>query len=243
MFYSKLFNKNKKNNAKLLGDDKNIKKKEKENLIYIEKHSYAYQRTWMGQPIIQLPEDILVTQELIFKYKPNVIIETGISWGGSVLFHSSILAMMGGGKVIAVDNALTSGIRSKIMQSEFSNQITLIKGNSTSESTLHKISSIISDKDRVMVFLDSSHEENHVLDELIKYSKFVTKNQYLNVYATAIEHLPKSKINKRPWGPGSSPMTAINKFLKTDKTFKIDSSLDMKVLKSFIPNGRLKKYK
>ncbi len=243
MFNFKLFTKNKNKNLKYLEYDEKIRRKEKNNLIYLEKYSYAHLWTWLGQPIIQLPEDILITQELIYKCKPSVIIETGVAWGGSVLFYSSILSMIGGGKIIAVDNALTSNIRSKIMRSNFSDQITLINGDSTSPNVINKISKMITSKDRVMVFLDSNHEANHVLDELKKYSKFVTKNQYLNVYATAIEYLPKSIINKRSWGPGASPATAINKFLELDKTFKIDNTLDIKALKSFIPGGRLRKYK
>ena len=239
MFNRDEFDKNKSHNARLLASDL-VLKENALNLIYqSEKYGFAHQWTWLGLPIIQLPQDILITQEIIWETKPTVIIETGIAWGGSVVFNASQLSLIGEGRVIAIDKVITDEVRSEIMKYGFSDRITPIEGDSTSKEVINKIKEEIKSDDKVMVFLDSNHEEDHVFQELECYSKFVTHNQYLNVYATSIEFLPKSNINLRPWGPGISPHSAVKKFLSINRDFLIDSKRDDKSLGSFIIEGRL----
>ena len=239
MFNRDEFDKNKSHNAKLLAGDLGLKENALNLICQSEKYGFSHQWTWLGLPVIQLPQDILITQEIIWETKPTVIIETGIAWGGSVVFHASQLSLIGEGRVIAIDKVITDEVRSEIMKYTFSERITLIEGDSTSKEVINKIKEELKSEDRIMVFLDSNHEEAHVLQELESYSNFVTHNQYLNVYATSIEFLPKSSINPRPWGPGMSPHSAVKKFLSLNRDFLVDSKRDEKSLGSFIIEGRL----
>jgi cephalosporin hydroxylase len=239
MFNRNDFDKNKLHNAKRLANDLELKRNALKLISQSEKYGYAHQWTWLGLPIIQLPQDILITQEIIWETKPTVIIETGIAWGGSVVFNASQLALIGGGRVLAIDKVITDEVRSEIMKFGFSDRITLIEGDSTSKEVINKVKEQLKSDDKVMVFLDSNHEEAHVIQELKCYSEFVTHDQYLNVYATSIEFLPKSHINPRPWGPGMSPHSAVRKFLSMNRDFIIDTERDDKSLGSFIIEGRL----
>lgn len=204
------------------------------------RYDYAYHWTWLGSPIIQLPQDILVTQEIIWKCKPDLIIETGVAWGGSVVLHAAILELIGKGEVIAIDSTLPAHINLEINKYKFSNRIHLIKGNSVDNSVISKVQKYISNGKSVSVFLDSNHTHDHVLAELRAYGPLVTVGQYLTVYATAIETLTQPAHRNRPWGPGNSPMSALKYYLEETDRFQIEGILDMKSLCTFAPQGRLK---
>lgn len=240
MFDRDSFEEKKTKNAALLGSNEGIHRKALDLIVEAEKYDYAYQWTWLGMPIIQLPQDVFASQEIYWKTKPTVIIETGIAWGGSVVFHAAMLSLMGGHrKVIAIDRVIMPHIREEIMKYPFSACITLIESESTDEAIAEAIKGHIAEGDSVSVFLDSSHDHDHVLRELNLYAQFVTVGQYMNVYATAIEKMPVLEHRKRSWGTGNSPATAIESFLAANKRFVIDSNLDKKVLGSFITGGRL----
>ncbi len=192
-------------------------------------------------PIIQLPQDILITQEIIWQCKPDLIIETGIAWGGSVVLHAALLELLGNGQIVAVDSALPAHVKAEIMKYPFSKRIHLIEGDSVDMATIEKIKErYVSPDKTVAAFLDSNHTHDHVLKELRAYGPLVTPGQYMTVYATAIENMPRSSYRKRAWGPGNSPLSAIEAYLGETNRFQVDSFLDMKPLCTFAPKGRLK---
>lgn len=220
--------------------DPALKKLANEFVLESDKYGYAYHWTWLGLPIIQLPQDILITQEIIWQCKPDLIIETGIAWGGSVVMHAAMLELLGNGHIVAVDSALPVHVNAEIMKYPFSKRIHLIEGDSLDIATIEKIKSFVSPDKTVAVFLDSHHTHDHVLKELRAYGPLVTPGQYMTVYATAIENMPRSSYRKRTWGPGNSPLSAIKAYLGETNRFQVDSFLDMKSLCTFAPKGRLK---
>ncbi len=214
-----------------------LRKQALDLIVESDKHGYGYQWTWLGLPIIQLPQDIVVTQEIIWRTKPDVIIETGIAWGGSVALYASMLQLIGKGKVVAVDLNLFDHVSSQIMSYPFSDRIHLYKGSSIEPSIIEKIRSHVEPGQSVMVLLDSNHTHEHVLEELRAYGPLVTKGQYLVVSDTIVEDIPEQKHRARPWGPGDNPKTALHAYLKETNRFEIDREIDDKLLLSFSPNG------
>jgi cephalosporin hydroxylase len=201
---------------------------------------YAYQFKWMGLPIIQLPEDILTTQEVIFKSRPDYIIDIGVAWGGGIMLSASVLEMIGNGHVIGIDKTLPEHVYHEIMNSTLSHRITLIRGDSTSNSVFSEVEKVIKKGSKVSLILDSNHEESHVYKELCLYSPFVNKGQYITVYATAIDNLSAPSHRERLWGKGNSPLTALNKFLDNTERFEQDDFFRKKCLCSFAPSSRIK---
>ncbi|WP_458760228.1 cephalosporin hydroxylase family protein [Afipia sp. TerB] len=203
-------------------------------------HDYGYQWTWLGQPMIQLPPDIIATQEIIWEHKPDVIIETGIAWGGSIVFYASLLQLIGKGEVVAVDLNLYDHISKEIMSYPFSNRISLYKGSSTDAEVFGKIKSHIKPGQSVMVLLDSNHTHAHVLDELRLYAPLVTKGQFLVVSDTIIEDLPAPPHRQREWGPGNNPKSALDLYLKETDRFEEDEIVNGKLLTTFTPHGYMR---
>jgi cephalosporin hydroxylase len=222
-----------------MSKDNALQKDALELIFDADKYAYAYQQTWLGMPIIQLPEDIVTTQELFWADKPEIIVETGIAWGGSIVLHASLMELAGKGKVIAVDKVLPPHLTADIMKFSFSHRIHLVEGNSIDPSVVATVQSEIKNSNRVSVFLDSNHTHEHVLAELRAYGPLVTKGQHLTVYATAIENLPISKHRPRSWAPGDNPMTAIEAYMAETDRFTVDENINNKSLISFAPRGRL----
>lgn len=237
MFDRKDFDEKKLEHAGEMSRDESLRKRALELVIDSDKYGYGYQWTWLGLPIIQLPQDIVATQEIIWKTKPDVIIETGIAWGGSVVLYASMLQLMGKGKVVAVDLNLMEHVSDQIMSYPFSERIHLYKGSSIDPSIVEKIRSHIEPGQSVMVLLDSNHSHQHVLDELRAYGPLVTKGQYVVVSDTVVEDIPEQKHRVRPWGPGDNPKTALYAYLKETSRFEIDYEIDGKLLLSFSPHG------
>src|SRR4030042_2614432 len=142
---------------------------------------YAYTFTWLGRPIIQLPEDIVRIQEIVFQIKPDVIIETGIAHGGSLIYYASLCKIIGKGRIIGVDIEIRPHNRKAIEAHELFPLITLIEGNSVDKTTIQQVKSLVKKTDTVLVILDSNHTKNHVLQELDAYSLFVTRGSYIVV--------------------------------------------------------------
>lgn len=140
---------------------------------------YAYQFTWMGRPIIQMPEDMVRTQEIIYRLKPDVIIETGVAHGGSLIYYASLCKLLGVGRVIGIDIEIRSHNRKAIEAHEMAPLITLIEGNSVGADVVAQVRALIQPTDKVLVILDSCHTKQHVLDELAAYAPFVTPDSYL----------------------------------------------------------------
>jgi cephalosporin hydroxylase len=220
---------------------------------------YSYQFEWLGRPIIQYPQDIVALEEVIWKVNPDLIIETGIAHGGSLIFSASMLALLdmceaieqkksinparSKRKVLAVDIDLRKHNRAAIEAHPMSSRIQMIQGSSIAPDIIAQIREIAAHYSRIMVCLDSNHTHNHVLDELKAYAPLVSEGSYCVVFDTIVDDLPKNLFPDRPWGPGNNPKTAVREFLKTHQEFEIDNSIDQKLLISVAPNGWLKKIK
>lgn len=164
-------------------------------LLFIKdtaKYKYSYNFTWLGSPIIQFPQDIVAMQEIIWQVKPDLIIETGIAHGGSLIFYASILDLCGGnGKVVGIDIDIREHNRVEIEKHPMFKRITMIQGSSTDERIAQQVYDLAKDKKQILVALDSSHTHDHVLRELQLYSTLVTRGSYIVVFDTAIEDMPE----------------------------------------------------
>jgi len=238
MFDRKQFDCEKEKNIKCLYLSEEVNAQALKFIEKSDKYNYAYNWTWMGLPIIQMPEDIILMQEIIWDTKPDVIIETGIAWGGSVVLYASILELLGKGKVIAVDKVLPPHNIEAIKKYNFANRLELIEGSSIDSSVVQKIKNQINTLDKVMVILDSNHTDIHVHDELKIYAPLVSKDSYLVVSDTIIEEIPEQSHRPRPWGHGNNPKTALDKFLQNNgDRFTRENSYNYKAINSFTRNG------
>ena len=205
------------------------------------KHEYSYHFRWLGRPIIQYPQDIVAIQELIWEVQPDLIIETGVAHGGSLILSASILELIGRpASVLGIDIDIRAHNRVEIERHPMSKRIHLIQGSSICEEVISKVRKHVTNAKRVLVFLDSNHEHEHVLKELELYSPLVSKGSYVVVFDTVIEDLPAGSFPDRPWDKGSNPMTAVFDFLKSTKRFVIDKNLENKLLLTVAPNGYLR---
>jgi cephalosporin hydroxylase len=213
------------------------------------KANYSYNFFWLGVPIIKDPQNIQAMQEIIWEVKPDLIIETGIALGGSIIFSASMLAILEAcgevkkGEVIGIDIDIRSHNKKAILSHPLSKRITMFEGSSTDEDIVKKVANIAKNKKRVLVCLDSNHTHNHVLAELKIYSPMVSIGSYCIVEDTGIEDLPKGIVSNRPWGKGNNPKTAVWEFLKTNKNFKIDKMIESKIILTGSPDGYLKRIK
>ena len=205
------------------------------------KHRYSYNFAWLGHPIIQFPQDIVAVQEIIWRVNPDLIIETGIAHGGSLILYSSLLELLSGdGQVLGIDIDIREHNRVEIEKHPMSKRITMLEGSSTDEGIVRQVRDFAKDKKRVLVALDSSHTHSHVLRELELYSPLVTKGSYLVVFDTTIEDMPEDLFPNRPWGKGNNPKTAVREFLKRNDRFVIDKDIDNKLLITVASDGYLK---
>jgi len=203
------------------------------------KSRYAMNFKWLGFTVNQMPQDLIALQEIIWKLKPNLIIETGVAYGGSVIFSASMLSLCGiDGKVIGIDIKLLITTVNAIINNKLSrDRIILLQGSSTDKVIIDEVYKLAKDK-KVLVCLDSDHTHKHVLAELKAYSPIA---DYIIVNDTGIEDLPATKRVRR-WGKGNNPKTAVLEFLKTNKDFKIDD-IDKKIIMTAHPSGYLRRVK
>jgi len=201
-------------------------------------YKYSYNFSWLGRPIIQYPQDIVALQEIVWLTKPEIIVETGIAHGGSLVFFASLLELIGGsGRVVGVDIDIRAGNRAQIESHPMSKRIHLIQGSSIADAVVKEVGRHTAGK-RTMVILDSNHSHQHVLSELNCYSPMVSES-YLVVLDTIIEELPDRLFPNRPWGRGNNPKTAVHEFLASTDRFKIDQSIHQKLLITVAPDGYL----
>jgi cephalosporin hydroxylase len=220
--------------------DIELQKRALDLVVESDKYGYAYQWTWLGLPMIQLPADIVATQEIIWKTQPDIIIETGVAWGGSILMYASLMQLYGKGKVIGIDLNLYEHVESQIASYPFSHRIELIKGSSTDHDIVSRVKKQIQPGQKVMLLLDSNHTHEHVLEELRLYAPMVTKDQYLVVSDTIVEDIPVQLHRPRPWGPGNNPKSALIQYLKEVDRFEVDEYINSKMLTTFNPMGYVK---
>lgn len=201
---------------------------------------YSYNFDWLGLPIIQYPQDVMAIQEIVWRTKPDLIIETGVARGGSLILYASLLKLIGnGGRVIGVDIDIRPHNRQSIEEHPLADAIQLIQGSSIDEATVAAVRDQVKGAGRVMVVLDSMHTADHVLRELELYSPLVTEGCYLIVFDTVIEFMPPETVANRPWGKGNSPYNAVEQFLGTSSRFRVDRSMDAKLQISVAPSGYL----
>lgn len=204
------------------------------------RYKYSYNWHWWGRPIIQLPQDVMAMQMLILEHAPDLIIETGIAHGGSLVFHASLLELLGRGRVVGVDVEIRAHNRQALDAHPMRKRITLIEGSSVDPAVAAKVTEEARGAAKVFVCLDSNHTADHVGRELELYSPLVKSGGYLVVFDTAIEDAPQSEFPDRPWGPGNSPKTAVHEFLRRSPRFQVDQELEQRLLFSVAPGGYLR---
>jgi cephalosporin hydroxylase len=209
------------------------------------RRKYSYHFEWLGRPIIQYPQDIVAMQQLLWQVQPDLVIETGIAHGGSLVFTASMLelnAACGGpadARVLGVDIDIRAHNRAAIEAHPMARRIDMLEGSSVAPSVVAQVQAAAANRRRVLVCLDSNHTHEHVLAELEAYAPLVSVGSYCVVFDTVIDDMPKSMFLDRPWGPGDNPKTALHAWLKGHPEFEIDRSVDHRLLITVAPDGWL----
>lgn len=218
-----------------------LKDSARQFMVYSTEPKYSYNFTWLGRPIIQYPQDMIAMQEIIWKVKPDLIIDMGIAHGGSLIFYASLLELIGSGHVLGVDIDIREHNKNEILKHKMNKRITMFEGSSIDNLMIEKVHLFAKKYKNIMVCLDSNHTHEHVLAELDGYSDLVSINSYLVVFDTIVEQLPSAMYPERNWDKGNNPMTAVRAFLKKNKNFIVDKNIDNKLLISVAPSGYLKR--
>lgn len=185
----------------------------------------AYSYTWMGRPIIQVPEDMVRMQEIIYKVKPDYLIETGIAHGGSLIFYASLFRAMGHGKIIGVDIDIREHNRVAMENHELFDIITMYEGDSTDDNITAKIAETVGENSRVVVILDACHTREHTLKELELYSKFINVGSYIiscdGGIMERVAQLPNAIKSEPDWDT-NNPKRAAEEFVESNDNFIIE---------------------
>ena len=212
-------------------------------------NQYVYNFSWLGRPIIQSPQDIMAMQEIIWDVKPDMIIETGIAHGGSLILSASMLTLLEAcgeienGQVLGIDIDIREHNKEAIEAHVMSKKITMFEGSSLDKEIIEKVYDFANKGKNILVFLDSKHTHDHVLGELNAYASLVSVGSYCVVFDTFIEDMPEGSCPDRPWDKGNNPKTAIWEYLKTHPEFKINKNIENKLIITAAPGGFLKRIK
>lgn len=201
---------------------------------------YSYHFEWMGRPVIQYPQDLIAMQEIIWRTRPELIIETGIAHGGSLVYYASLLELIGEGSVIGIDIDIRPHNRAAIEAHPMMKHISLIEGSSISSEVVGKVHKLAKGK-RILVVLDSNHTHDHVLAELEAYAQLVSIGSYCAVMDTIVEDMPPDFYPDRPWSRGNNPKTAVRAYLKSHPEFEVDETIEQKLLITVAPSGYLRR--
>jgi cephalosporin hydroxylase len=205
------------------------------------KYEYSYHFKWLGRPIIQFPQDVLAVQELIWDIRPDLIVETGVARGGSLILYASLLKLLeNNGRVVGIDIDIRPHNRKAIEAHPLAGMIDLVQGSSIDPRTVEQVHKLRDNRQRTLVILDSNHTHDHVLQELRAYSPWVQRGSYVVVFDTIVEFMPQELIVDRPWKKGDNPYTAVQSFLKENDRFEVDESYQRKLLLSVCPSGFLR---
>lgn len=218
---------------------------------------YVYNFDWMGRPIIQYPQDMVAIQELVWRVRPDLIIETGIAHGGSLILSASMLAMLdmcdaiekgstfdprkSARKVIGIDIDIRDHNRAAIEAHPMASRIQMFQGSSIADDIVRQVRTAAQGYKKVMVFMDSMHTQAHVLGELDAYAQLVTAGSYCVVFDTFVEKMPSGFFADRPWDVGNNPMTAVRKWLPQHPEFEIDGDFENKLQVTVAPSGFLRR--
>lgn len=241
------------------GADKKLKDLSLEWMIQSAKHKYSYHFEWLGRPIIQHPQDMIGVQQLLWDVQPDLIIETGIARGGSLIYYASILeliAQCGGeanAKILGIDIDIREHNRAQIISHPMSKRIDMIEGSSVADDVVRAVKEYSKHFKKILVCLDSNHTHDHVFEELMIYAPFVTRGSYCIVFDTYVEDLPENLGPTRPWGKSNNPKTAVWDYLELLKTsdlkdyvgeklnFNIDKQIENQLLLTVAPDGFLRR--
>lgn len=227
--------------AETMAADEDLRKSALNVLVDADRYRWIHQTNWFGEPILNLPQDMFAIQEIIFRTRPNFIIELGVAWGGSLLFYSTLMEVLGGKRIIGIDTYIPDDLKQRLSSfGKLSERLTLINASSVEEKTLVEVESITGCCREIMVILDSHHSHDHVLKELRLYSRLIGKGFYLVCGDTILDDIPEQKHRSRDWGPGDNPRTALNTFLEANDRFAIDHYFDRKLLLTCNPNGYIR---
>lgn len=227
---------------------------------FVEKsarYGYSYNYDCLGRPIIQYPQDMIAMQELIWRIKPDLIIETGIAHGGSLIMSASMLALIdlcdavesgvtldprqSQRKVLGIDIDIRAHNKAAIEAHPMSSRIQMIEGSSIASEIIEQVRNVAKNYNCILVCLDSNHTHEHTLAELEAYAPLTSVDSYCVVFDTIIEDMPADMFPDRPWGPGNNPKTAVWAYLKTHPEFEIDKTIQNKLLITVAPDGYLKR--
>ena len=212
-------------------------------------NKYVYSFSWLGRPIIQLPDDMLRIQEVIFNVKPDVILEIGVAHGGSLIYSASICHAMSHGRVIGLDIDIRSNNRKAIEEHEMAEYISLIEGDSIDRQTIKKVEELIHPDDKVIVFLDGCHTKSHVLRELEEYSKFVSKNSYIVAMDGIMQDMVGAPRSDEDWdwnNPSEAAMEFVQNysdFIIEEPKFPFNEGTIIDRTPSYWPNAFIKRVK
>jgi cephalosporin hydroxylase len=226
-----------------MGADEELRRKSIDWMLHADKYKYTYNFTWMGRPIIKFPSDMVIQQELMWKLRPDLVIETGIAHGGSIVFTSSMMEMMGiDGEVVGIDIDIRKHNRAEIEKHPMAKRITMYEGNSVDAGMIEKVRLHTAGKRCVMVVLDSLHSHDHAYKELVAYAPMATTGSYCILPDTFIEFFPKGYYSStRPWDVGDNPYTAMKQYLAETDLFEIDRALTDKAMITETVDGYLKR--
>jgi cephalosporin hydroxylase len=218
---------------------------------------YVYNFDWMGRPIIQYPQDMVAVQELIWKVRPDLVIETGIAHGGSLILSASMLALLdmsdaiaagttidprkSSRKVIGIDIDIRPHNRAAIEAHPMASRIQMLQGSSIDPQVVELVRNAAQGYQTVLVFLDSMHSHAHVLGELQAYAPMVSQGSYCVVFDTYVEDMPEKFFSDRPWDVGDNPKTAVHEWLKDNSGFSIDRDIDTRLMVTVTPDGFLRR--
>jgi cephalosporin hydroxylase len=226
--------------ARMAADDELAERALALNLA-ADRYDWTYQWSWLGLPVIQLPSDIVVLQEILWACRPQLVIETGIARGGSLILSASILELVGDGRVLGIDVDIRPHNRAALESHQLSHRIDMIEGSSLDPAVVAAATARAEAVEQVMVILDSDHTHDHVLGELRAYSPLVTPGQFLVVADTFIEDMPSQEHRPRSFGPGNSPRTALEAWQAEDPPFVVDGFTSAKLLVSASQAGYLRR--
>lgn len=225
-----------------IAEDDSLRREAVELQISAERYRYTYTWEWLGVPVIRLPDDVVVLQELVWSYRPQRIVETGIARGGSMLLDASLMQLCGEPPaVLGIDIAIFPHTDSALREHPGAIGIELFEGDSTSVGAQQRVRSFISGAERVVLLLDSNHTHDHVLAELNTLTPMLPVGSYVMVADTLIEELPAGHYSDRPWDRGNSPATAVQEFLKSPHGFQLDKRWSRRALVTEFRDGVLRR--
>jgi len=245
-------------NIKGMGRDQDLQALSRVWVREVSPYKWAYNFTWLGRPAIQFPNDAWAMQELIWRIRPDLIIETGIAHGGSLVFNASMLALLDMAdaiaegvsfapqaskrKVLGIDIDIRAHNREAIEAHPMASRIQMIQGSSIDPNVVRQVHEIAAGYRTVLVCLDSNHTHEHVLAELEAYAPLTSVGSYCVVFDTLVEDMPPHlQPIDRPWGSGNNPKTAVHEFLRADPNFEIDYQIQHKLLITVAPDGYLRR--